>query len=189
MSMRLHTTYLISAVLASVLIAALPRFMSLTLGASSDKHTRALAGTAPKETADRILVYKKRRTMELMSKGKILKTYKIALGGEPVGPKRVQGDHKTPEGEYKIDSRNPKSRFYLALHISYPNADDGKRARQLGMSPGGAIMIHGLGKEFGWLGSAHTLSDWTDGCIAVTNEEMEEIWRLVPIGTTIEIFP
>ena len=189
MSMRLHSAYLTSAALASVVIAALPSFTVFIPDVSSSVPSPGLSPAAPKETADRIVVYKKRRTMELMSKERILKTYKIALGGEPVGPKRGQGDHKTPEGEYKIDSRNPKSRFYLALHISYPNADDRRRARQLGMSPGGAIMIHGLGKEFGWLGSAHTLSDWTDGCIAVTNEEMEEIWRLVPIGTTIEIFP
>lgn len=171
------------------MIATLPIFITLLPGISNGLPAPGLLQAAPTETADRIVVYKKRRIMELMSRGKIMKTYKIALGGQPVGPKRVQGDHKTPEGKYKIDSKNPKSRFYLALHISYPNADDRKRARQLGMSPGGAIMIHGLGKEFGWLGRTHTLYDWTDGCIAVTNEEMEEIWRLVPIGTPIQIFP
>ncbi|MFB3920233.1 MAG: murein L,D-transpeptidase family protein [Terriglobia bacterium] len=146
-------------------------------------------GTASKETADKIVVFKKQRTMQLLSQGRILKTYKIALGGNPVGPKQMQGDHKTPEGAYTIDSRNSKSQFYLALHISYPNADDRARARRLGMSPGGAIMIHGLGKKFGWIGSSHTLTDWTDGCIAVTNEEIEEIWRLVPLRTPVEILP
>ncbi len=189
MSKRLPTSALTSSLLASVVIAALPSFMTFAPGVSSRRPAPGLAQTTPTETADRIVVYKKRRIMELMSRGKIMKTYKIALGGQPVGPKRVQGDHKTPEGKYKIDSKNPKSRFYLALHISYPNADDRRRARQLGMSPGGAIMIHGLGKEFGWLGSAHTHYDWTDGCIAVTNEEIEEVWRLVPIGTPIEILP
>jgi len=189
MSKRPQATFLTSRLLVSVVIAALASFMMFIPDISSGASTPGMSPAAAKETADRIVVYKKRRTMELMTKGKILKTYKIALGGSPVGPKRVQGDHKTPEGEYKIDSRNPKSRFYLALHISYPNAHDRKRARQLGMSPGGAIMIHGLGKEFAWLGSSHTLYDWTDGCIAVTNEEIEEIWEFVPIGTPIEILP
>jgi murein L,D-transpeptidase YafK len=139
--------------------------------------------------ADRIVVHKKDRTMHLMNRGQILKTYKIALGGTPEGPKQQQGDHKSPEGVYTIDSRNSKSAFYLALHISYPSAQDRARARRMGVDPGGAIMIHGLGKAFGYVGSLHTATDWTDGCIAVTNEEIEEIWRLVPLGIPIEIFP
>jgi murein L,D-transpeptidase YafK len=139
--------------------------------------------------ADRIVVYKKLRTMHLMNKGQILHTYNIALGGSPEGPKQRQGDHKTPEGHYTIDSRNSRSQFHLALHISYPNAADRARARRMGVSPGGAIMIHGLPNGFASLGSAHTLTDWTDGCIAVTNQEIEEIWRLVPLKTPIEILP
>jgi murein L,D-transpeptidase YafK len=139
--------------------------------------------------ADKIVIYKKQRTMNLLNKGRILKAYRIALGGTPEGAKQREGDHKTPEGLYIIDSRNPKSRFHLALHISYPSAADRTRARRLGANPGGAIMIHGLGKEFGRIGSRHTLTDWTDGCIAVTNEEIEEIWRLVPLSTPVEILP
>ena len=143
----------------------------------------------PEVKADRIVVHKKERTMHLMNNGRILTTYKIALGGSPEGPKQRQGDHKTPEGAYTIDSRNPRSQFFLALHISYPNAEDRARAGRMGVSPGGAIMIHGLGRQFGWMGSKHTLYDWTDGCIAVTNEEIEKIWRLVPLDTPIEILP
>jgi len=139
--------------------------------------------------ADRILVVKSARTMTLFSGDKVLKTYQVALGGEPVGGKEKEGDHKTPEGSYTIDSRNSKSQFHLALHVSYPNDADRARARKLGVHPGGAIMIHGLPWEFAWLGSLYRRVDWTDGCIAVTNLEIEEIWRLVPVGTPIEIRP
>lgn len=125
----------------------------------------------------------------LMSRGKILKTYKIALGTRPVGAKVQQGDHKRPEGAYVLDRRNPHSHFYRALHISYPNARDRARAAKLGVSPGGDIYLHGLPNGYGWVGSGHRLKDWTDGCIAVTDEEMDEIWRAVPDGAPIEIKP
>lgn len=127
--------------------------------------------------------------MTLLSAGKVVKTYRVALGGQPVGAKTQEGDHKTPEGIYLIDSKNPKSRFHLALHVSYPNAADQERAKKLGVSPGGLIMIHGLPPLFAWVGAQHLRMDWTDGCIAVTNAEIEEIWRLVPVGTTVEIRP
>jgi murein L,D-transpeptidase YafK len=149
----------------------------------------AHAGTAGAPQADRILIVKSTRTMTLYSGQKILKTYKVALGGAPVGPKRVEGDHKTPEGAYIIDSRNAHSRFHLALHISYPDAADRERAHELGLRPGGAIMIHGLPPAFAYLGALHRRTDWTDGCVAVTNAEIEEIWRLVPLGTRVEIRP
>jgi len=139
--------------------------------------------------ADRIIIHKKTRTMELMHDGKALKTYKVALGGEPVGPKTQQGDHRTPEGVYVIDRRNPHSQFHRALHISYPNAEDKARARKLGVSPGGDIYIHGLPNGYGFIGSAHRARDWTDGCIAVTDQEIEEIWRLVDDGTPVDIRP
>ena len=124
-----------------------------------------------------------------MRQGKVLKTYKVALGPEPVGPKQRQGDHKTPEGEYVLDRRNVHSQFYRSIHISYPSAKDRDRARKLGVSPGGDIYVHGLPNGFAWVGRGHRLKDWTDGCIAVTNEEMDEIWRAVPDGTPIEIKP
>ncbi|MRR34517.1 peptidase, partial [bacterium] len=129
------------------------------------------------------------RRMLLLSKGKVLKSYRIALGGDPVGPKVRQGDNKTPEGTYTIDSRNRDSRYHRALHISYPNENDKKRARDLGVSPGGDIMIHGIKSGFGWAGDAHADSDWTKGCIAVTDEEIEELFKLVPDGTIVEIRP
>jgi murein L,D-transpeptidase YafK len=139
--------------------------------------------------ADKILIVKSAHTMTLLSGGKMLKTYKVALGGVPVGPKRVEGDHKTPEGSYVIDAKNAHSRFHLSLHISYPSAADTETARKLGSRPGGAIMIHGLASSFAYLGALHRQTDWTDGCIAVTNAEIEEIWRLVPMGTRVEIRP
>ncbi len=139
--------------------------------------------------ADRILIEKKDRRMTLLSKGQVLKKYKIALGGNPEGPKEKQGDKKTPEGIYFIDARNKDSRFHLSLHISYPNAKDKKHARDLGVAPGGDIMIHGLKNGFAWVGELHTTFDWTEGCIAVTDKEIEEIEKLVPNGTIVEIKP
>ncbi|RJR19924.1 MAG: outer membrane protein assembly factor BamD [Nitrospiraceae bacterium] len=139
--------------------------------------------------ADRILIEKKERRMTLLSKGKVLRTYNIALGGNPVGPKERQGDNKTPEGTYIIDARNGDSRYHLSLRISYPNEKDKKRARELGVSPGGDIMIHGIKNGFSWAGEYHKGIDWTNGCIAVTDEEIEEIDKLVPNGTIVEIRP
>jgi len=142
-----------------------------------------------KGPADKILIEKKERRLTLIAKGQSLKTYKIALGGNPVGPKERQGDQKTPEGTYVINSRNKDSRYHLSLHISYPNEKDRKRAKELGVSPGGDIMIHGIKKGFSWAGNSHTEVDWTQGCIAVTDEEIEEIEKLVPNGTIVEIRP
>ena len=139
--------------------------------------------------ADMVLVEKGARRLTLLSGGHVLKTYRIALGRNPHGPKVGVGDCKTPEGTYVIDYRNPKSRNHLALHISYPNPSDIKRANELGVSPGGEIMIHGIRNGFGWIGPLHRLVNWTKGCIAVTNKEIEEIWRAVPDGTRIEIRP
>jgi murein L,D-transpeptidase YafK len=148
-----------------------------------------LAAEAGVTKADQVLVVKNQRTLTLLSHGKVLRTYKVALGSSPVGAKEQQGDHKTPEGRYILDRRNAKSRFYKSIHVSYPNEQDKKKAAQRGVSPGGDIMIHGLPNGFGWLGAAHRALDWTDGCVAVTNAEMDEIWELVPDGTPIEIRP
>jgi len=139
--------------------------------------------------ADRIIVQKKARIMELMHAGQVLKTYKIALGGEPVGPKTRQGDHRTPEGVYVIDSRNAHSQFHRSLHISYPNVADKERARKLGVPTGGDIYIHGLPNGYRFIGAAHRARDWTDGCVAVTDQEIEEIWKFVDNGTPVEIRP
>lgn len=131
--------------------------------------------------ADLVMVSKKRREMTLLRGEKVLRTYRIALGREPVGAKREEGDGRTPEGRYRIDWRNPRSKFHLSLHISYPDAADVERARAAGVDPGKDIMIHGL-KD-----GVRAEGDWTQGCIAVTDEEMDEIWGLVGEGTTIVI--
>jgi murein L,D-transpeptidase YafK len=146
-------------------------------------------GEKPGIRVDHVIVYKQERRLVLLSQGKELKSYRIALGGEPNGPKTRQGDHRTPEGSYVLDSRNANSHFYKAFHISYPNSKDMAAARKLGVSPGGDIILHGLPKEYAFVGKAHTLHDWTDGCIAVSNEEIDEIWKLVRVGTPIEIKP
>lgn len=139
--------------------------------------------------ADRILVEKAKRTLTLFRETKILKVYQIALGSNSVGRKEKEGDGKTPEGIYKIDWRNPQSKYRLSLHISYPNEKDIAHARKQGVSPGGEIMIHGLPNGMSALGPTHRLTDWTIGCIAVTNAEIEEIWSSVHDGTPIEIQP
>jgi murein L,D-transpeptidase YafK len=131
--------------------------------------------------ADLVVVSKKRREMVLLRGENVLRTYRIALGREPAGPKRQEGDGRTPEGRYTIDYRNAHSKFHLSLHISYPDAADVARARAAGVDPGGDIMIHGL-KD-----GVRMEGDWTQGCIAVTDEEMDELWGLVEEGTAIWI--
>ena len=143
---------------------------------------------APEQQADRIFVDKSDRRLELRKGDAVLASYRISLGGAgDAGHKQREGDQKTPEGIYSIDWRNPKSMAHISLHISYPNAADAASASAEGQSPGGNIMIHGLPNGWGWLGPVHHLWDWTDGCIAVTNKEMQEIWSKVPNGTPIEI--
>jgi murein L,D-transpeptidase YafK len=143
----------------------------------------------PGVRADRVLVRKAARRLVLMRQGRVLKSYRMALGGQPGRPKECEGDQRTPEGKYVIDRRNPRSAFHLSLHISYPDQADVSRAAERGVSPGGDVMIHGLRNGYGWLGPLHRLRDWTTGCIAVTNLEIEEIWNAVPDGTEIEIVP
>lgn len=140
-------------------------------------------------TADIIVVEKSNRKLFLMKKNKVIKKYKISLGRNPNGHKEKQGDFKTPEGTYIIDYRNPNSKYHLSLHISYPNEKDKKLALAQGVSPGGDIMIHGIRNGLGLIGRLHTLFDWTQGCIAVTNPEIKEIWNAVPKGTKITITP
>lgn len=140
-------------------------------------------------TIDRILVEKSARRLSIFQKANQIKSYRIALGRNPLGAKQEEGDMKTPEGIYKIDGRNPQSNFHLALHISYPSDEDDKRAAARGVPPGFDIMIHGIQNGRGWIGAFHRWNDWTAGCIAVTDEEIEELWRVTPDGTTIEIRP
>lgn len=139
--------------------------------------------------ADGIVVRKAERVLLMMRGGQVVKSYPVSLGGQPVGAKQVEGDGRTPEGRYAIDWRNDASRFHLSLHISYPDAADRARAAAAGASPGGDIMIHGRPNWLSWLGPLFAGRDWTDGCIAVGNVDMEELWRAVPVGTPIEIRP
>ena len=139
--------------------------------------------------ADRVVVFKSDRLMVLLSNGETIKTYKVALGKQPIGQKMRRGDKKTPEGNYYLDWRTASSKFHRALHISYPNASDIRKARARGVSPGRNVMIHGLPRGYDDVGELHRTIDWTKGCIALTNAEIEEIWQLVPDGTPIEIKP
>lgn len=139
--------------------------------------------------ADRVLIEKGKRRLTLLHRGSPLKMYAVALGNTPVGKKTQEGDGRTPEGVYSIDRRNRNSSYHRSLHISYPNAADTAQARARGVSPGGEIMIHGLPNGMGSIGKLHTLRDWTLGCIAVTNQDIVEIWRAVPNGTVVEIVP
>ena len=147
---------------------------------------------APTSTyVDRVLVRKGARTLELHKDGGVYRSYRIALGDNPRGHKMREGDERTPEGDYILDWRNPRSSYHKSIHVSYPNARDKAFARALGENPGGMIMIHGRPN---WLTSPAVAReydgrDWTDGCIAVTNPEMDEIWRLVKDGTPISILP
>ncbi|MCD2309613.1 L,D-transpeptidase family protein [Pseudosulfitobacter pseudonitzschiae] len=140
--------------------------------------------------ADHLIVSKADRRLYLMQDGRVLQSYDIAMGARwDGGPKQSEGDERTPEGEYRIDWRNPQSVAHLSLHISYPDAADQARAAQGGYDPGGNIMIHGLPNGWGAIGPLHLLMNWTDGCIAVTNSEMREIWARTPDGTPITIKP
>ena len=139
--------------------------------------------------ATAVVVLKSERRLVLQRHGQEIAAYNIALGPKPKGHKRRRGDGRTPEGRYTIDWRNPESAFHLSLHISYPAPRDQAAAAEAGRDPGGMIMIHGLPNGKDWIGSAHSSIDWTEGCIAVTSEEIEEIWSLVPDGTPIDIYP
>jgi murein L,D-transpeptidase YafK len=139
--------------------------------------------------AERVLINKSERKMWLLHNDIRYREYSISLGGNPMGHKQREGDQKTPEGEYTIDFRNPNSSYHLSLHISYPNAQDKAKAKKADVSPGGDIFIHGLPNGMGALDFGFRKPDWTDGCIAVTNEEIEEIWNLVKNRTPIEIVP
>lgn len=172
--------------LLSALVLALVLMIGGPLQAASDK---VMLLTPFK--ADRVIVLKGERRLVLMLGDRVMKVYRVALGRYPEGHKTRQGDAKTPEGSYTIDYRldSDRSNFYRALHISYPNNRDLARAAQLGVNPGGQIMIHGLPTNWSAKDVGHPKLDWTQGCIALTNREMDEIWDLVSDGTRIEIYP
>ncbi len=145
------------------------------------------AGEFP--TADKVLVEKSARKLHLLQGGEVLRSFDIALGIRPVGDKQKEGDFKTPEGLYKLDLRNPDSDFFLSIRVSYPSPDDIREADSLGVDPGGAIMIHGQPNEPTYSEVYYRTQDWTNGCIAVSNSAMIDIWLMVNDDTPIEIRP
>lgn len=136
-----------------------------------------------------IEVYKGRHALLVKTDDRVLARYPISLGRNPTGDKVCRGDMKTPEGAYVLDWKNPGSAFYKAFHIFYPNKEDKKVGAGVGCDPGGNIMIHGITNGFGPVGRFHRFLDWTQGCIAVTDQEMDQLWRTVPAGTPIVIYP
>lgn len=139
--------------------------------------------------ADKVIVSKTESKLFLKKNGLVIKEFHVVFGAEPKGHKQQVGDEKTPEGSYILDYKKENSSFYKAIHISYPNEQDKKRAKEAGVDPGGQIMIHGQKNKLGWLSWVSQRFNWTNGCIAVTNEEMDEIWKKVKVGTPIEIQP
>lgn len=158
-----------------VVFTALP-----ILAANGSIHSSDLLQIAIKKSERILIVYRGNR---------ILKTYHVALGKKPLGKKEVSGDNKTPEGEYVIDYHKPDSAFHKALHISYPNEEDRQRAKRANRDPGGDIIIHGLPNGLGWIGGLHRYSDWTAGCIALANTEIDELYALIPDKTYVHIVP
>ena len=155
----------------------------LTLGLSMT------ASAADFPLADKVLVEKGKRQLHLLKNGIPFRTFKIALGLAPEGDKEQEGDQKTPEGIYMLDARNPESDYFLSIHISYPNATDRAQARRLGVNPGSAIMIHGQPNNPTFSQAFYAREDWTNGCIAVSNSDMIDIWLMTPDRVPIEIVP
>lgn len=177
--------------------------VSVTVGSDTlPPHPVMLAGSASAMTpveramsrprdfiADSMVLDKSERRLTLYHQGRRVRQYEVALGRNPVGAKQRRGDGKTPEGLYYIEGRNPGSKYHLSLRVSYPTRAQRQRAARIGVSAGGDIMIHGLPPEFATVGALHRQQDWTEGCVAVTNEEIEELWRSVPNGAKILITP
>jgi murein L,D-transpeptidase YafK len=174
---------------ASVLLTAADTSRAPAAPVPTPRHVTPAPASALPVVADSVVLVKSTRTLTLYHRGAPVRIYFVALGLSPVGDKQQQGDNRTPEGRFRIEGRNPGSKFHLALRVSYPEPHHVARARSAGTDPGGDIMIHGLPREFAGQGASHRSRDWTNGCIAVTNEEIEEIWRAVPDGTPFDIRP
>jgi len=159
--------------------------LSIAMAAGIYVYRSRDAPPPPRFRADQVIVDKSERRLDLLADDQVMASFPVALGGNPVGHKEREGDSRTPEGDYVLDWRNPHSRYHLSLHVSYPDAEDIARAEAAGVSPGGDIMVHGHG--FGMPGLLPY--DWTDGCIAVANADMDVIWAAVPDGTPILIQP
>ncbi|HBM51112.1 L,D-transpeptidase family protein [Marinobacter sp. UBA3607] len=176
-----------------VFVALLTPFAGATelLARADTRMTPAIPepGLADHFEITQVVVNKGERRLHLLSGDRKVRSYRISLGDNPVGHKLYEGDSRTPEGDYTLDWRNPESNFYKSIHISYPSPKDRELAQAWGLDPGGSIMIHGLPNDVGDMAFAYVGLDWTEGCIAVTNEEMDEIWALVNDGTPIRIMP
>jgi murein L,D-transpeptidase YafK len=186
----LRTTRWSRHAVARTLVLGLALSVLLGLAGCAGQPAQSTGGVAG-GSVDRVVVKKSERRLQLVSRGKVMREYRVALGGSPVGHKYREGDQRTPEGRYVLNWRNPKSNFYKAIHISYPSARDRQVSRQLGYSPGGMIMLHGMPTYIQSEGMRRQYAsrDWTQGCIAVQDHEMDEIWRLVRDGTPIHIVP
>ena len=189
MSIFCLTTYKNTrGLLAAVVFATVAIMSSSASAIASNKNSLDNTAAIPKNTViDKVFVDKSARTLQLLSDDKVIKSYHIALGGNPIGHKQQQGDQRTPVGNYTLDYKNENSGYYRSIHISYPNTADKARAKSRGVSAGGDIMIHGQKNGFGAFGILNQQRDWTEGCMAVTNDEMDEIMAAVKIGTAIEI--
>ena len=149
----------------------------------------AIPGLSYAELADMVTISKSEKLLYLQNEGKVFASYPVSLGSNPVGHKEKEGDNRTPEGIYTIDARMESSSYFKSLHISYPNSTDIKQAKAKGFAPGGNIMIHGQKNGFGWAAFIVQYFNWTRGCIALTNDNMEKVWQSVQVGTKIEIKP
>ena len=174
-------------VFAAAILAVVIALPAPGLARNKNIQTASLPDNPVIEQADQIVVYKGQRRLVLLNDGRVLKSYRVALGKRPVGHKLFEGDFRTPEGRYYIDYRLRNSGYHRALHISYPNDSDIERSNILRTDPGGDIMIHGLPNGRGAIGAKHTSVDWTDGCVAVTNLEIEWLYKAAPDGTPVEI--
>jgi len=173
---------------ASRIAALVAACCCLAAPVAADMATASAGGDAV-PMADHVVVRKAERRLELLRDGEVFNSFPIALGGAPEGHKQREGDQRTPEGTYRLDLRNPNSDFFLAMRVSYPNAEDIRRARARGVDPGNNIMIHGLPNELRYPSRHYLYEDWTDGCIAVSNSAMIDIWLSVPDDTPITILP
>ena len=175
-----------------VTAATLVLFSAASVRAETPLQSSALVSTSVEAAlplADKVVVNKSERKLYLMNNGAPLRAFKIALGLRPEGHKQFEGDFRTPEGSYRLTRRNPNSEYFLSIQVDYPNEQDVKRARKQGLRPGGAIMIHGQPNTPKKSRDYYANVDWTEGCIAVSNSDMVEIWLMTPPDTPIEILP
>jgi murein L,D-transpeptidase YafK len=183
-------TMLIGAAVPTTLANGRPQSHAQTTArAQADASAGDTSAVPAQLLADRVIVRKAERRLYLMHGDVVLRSYRVALGLNPIGPKEQEGDSRTPEGHYLLTRRNPRSEYFLSIQVSYPNDKDLQRASRNRLTPGGAIMIHGLPNELRREPSYYEKRDWTDGCIAVSDSDMLEIWLMTPLDTPIDILP